>query len=114
MSFGDDIGKEFEEKALKRVEHTVKSASLNLQGDLVEASPVDTGELRISWQMPERLDRFKWKIANIAPHAEIIDGGRRMVTVDGKQKEIGSHQLPYGFRPIIDETEQALQKEFKK
>lgn len=113
MSFGGSIGKEFE-KINKRRDKIIASASLNLYGDLVEVSPVDTGELRISWQLPKKIGRAKYVITNIAPHALVIDGGIRRVPVAGGGEEvIGSWQLPKGFKPTIKKTEKALEKAFK-
>lgn len=113
MSFGDEIDKEFK-ALLKKRDRLVKSASLNLFNNLVKVSPSDTGELRKSWQLPERMGTLSWRITNIAPHAIIIDGGRREVVVNGKMKEIGSKQLEDGFKPTVDETKKKLQKEFNK
>jgi len=107
MSFGDDIGREFEAINKKR-DRIIKSAALNLHGDLVSASPVDSGELKQSWQLPRQISKTKWIITNIAPHAIIIDGGRRFVPTENGQKEIGSEQLSKGFSPIIEITEKAL------
>lgn len=114
MGFGDDIGKEFNKVREARLDLTVKSAVVNLYSDLVEASPVDTGELKASWQPPEQVGKRKWVVRNIAPHATVIDDGLRKVPVNGKQKEVGSPQLPYGFSPIIEITEKELQKRFDK
>ena len=61
MSFSGDIQKEFK-KIEKRRDRLLKSASLNLYSDLVEVSPVDTGELRISWQLPKKIGKNKYVI----------------------------------------------------
>lgn len=115
MSFSDQIGKEFDELREKRLDHTVKSATVNLYSDLVKASPVDTGELKASWQTPEQMGKRKFVIRNIAPHAQIIDGGYRKVpTQDGGEKSVGSRELKNGFGPIIEQTEKALQRKFDK
>ena len=81
---------------------------------LSAATPVDTGELRDSWQPPERLGLLNWRISNIAPHAYVIDGGRRQAMVNGTIRWVGSEQLPKGFQPIIDEFEPKLQRELDK
>ena len=73
-----------------------------------------TGELRDSWQPPERLGLLNWRISNIAPYAEIIDGGRREAMVNGTIRWVGSEQLPKGFQLIIDEFEPKLQRELDK
>lgn len=113
VAFSDDINKEFE-KILKKRDNIVKTGAISLFGDLVEASPVDTGELRDSWQPPQRLGLLNWRISNIAPHAYVIDGGRREATINGTIKWIGSEQLPKGFQPIIDKFEPKLQRELDK
>lgn len=114
MSFGDDIGKEFDHLKEVRLDRTVKSAVLNLRSDLIEASPVDTGELKGSWEQPEQISKRKWVIRNIAPHASVINDGLRKIPVNGKEREVGSPQLPYGFGPVIEITEKALQRTFNK
>jgi len=113
VSFGDDIGKEFSKINRKR-DRTIKSAALNLYGDLIVASPVDTGELKRSWQLPLKRGRYTWAITNIAPHAIVIDGGIRPIPMNGKLKIVGSQQLPWGFSPIVKKTEKALQKELNR
>lgn len=108
MGVSDDIMREFEAIKEKR-DSVVGSAAFNLQSDLVQASPVDTGELRQSWQ-PASPVTNGWEIRNIAPHALVIDGGRR-VDPDGKTR--GSEQLPYGYQPIIEEADRELTKQLK-
>jgi len=112
MSFGDDIGKEFG-KIDKNADTLIRSAVVNLQGDLVEASPVDSGELRLSWEQPKKSGNA-WVITNIAPHAIVIDGGRREIPINGKAVWVGSEQLPDGFAPIVDATKRELQKRFNR
>lgn len=114
MSFSDQIGKEFDELREKRLDNAVKASALNLYGDLVKASPVDTGELRAGWQLPKQTGKRKWVIRNIAPHAYVIDGGRREIPFRDGVKMVGSEQLPTGFRPVIEVTEKALQRKFNK
>lgn len=114
MSFGSQIGKEFDELKEKRLDHTLKSAVVNLHSDLVKSSPVDTGELKVSWQLPEQVGKRKWVIRNIAPHAQVIDMGRRAVQIKGNEVMVGSEQLPKGFSPVIEVTEKALQRKFDK
>jgi len=113
MGFGDDIGKEFA-KIEKKRDHLIKSATVNLRSDLIEVSPEDQGELKASWEQPKQIGKYKWVITNIAPHALIIDDGRRPVHINGKDKWVGSERLPYGYSPTIEITEKALDKEFKK
>lgn len=133
MAFSDDIKKEFAQ-ILKKRDNVVKTGAVSLFGDLVENSPVGEnvpsrpwirnpnkmtksyqgGELRDSWQPPERLGLLNWRISNIAPHAYVIDGGRRQAIVKGTMKWIGSEQLPKGFQPIVDKFEPKLQRELDK
>ena len=113
MGFSDDLKKEFEAIQKKR-DVAVKTGAVSLFGDLQVHTPVDTGELRDSWQPPEKLGVLNWRISNIAPHAYVIDGGRRQATVGGTVKWVGSEQLPKGFQPIIDEFEPKLQRELDK
>ena len=113
MAFRDDINKEFAQ-ILKKRDNVVKTGAVSLFGDLQVNTPVDTGELRDSWQPPERLGLLNWRISNIAPHAYVIDGGRRQTMVGGTMKWVCSEQLPKGFQPIIDKFEPKLQRELDK
>lgn len=113
MGFSDDINKEFAQ-ILKKRDNVVKTGAVSLFGDLEENTPVDTGELRDSWQAPEKLGLLNWRISNIAPYAYIIDGGRRQAVVNGVTKWIGSEQLPNGFDPVIKAFEPKLQRELDK
>ena len=113
VAFSDDINKEFA-AILKKRDRVVKTGAVSLYGDLEVITPVDTGELRDSWQPPERLGLLNWRISNIAPHAYVIDGGRRQAMVNGTIRWVGSEQLPKGSQPIIDEFEPKLQRELDK
>lgn len=128
MGFGDDILKDYKKIEAKR-DRAIKSAVVNLRSDLIKASPVGNpdlwnvpykpkgysgGELRISWEQPKQIGKRKWVITNIAPHAPIIDGGRREVpTKGGGKKWIGSTQLKEGFGDIVADTEKELKRVFK-
>ncbi len=115
MSFGDEIGKEFG-KIDKKADTLIRSAVVNLRSDLVESSPVAEvkgGELKASWEQPKKSGNA-WVITNIAPHAVVIDGGRREIPINGKAVWVGSEQLLYGFAPIIAVTEKQLKKRFSK
>lgn len=116
MSFGSDLGKEFDKIKEIKLDRSIRSTIVNLRSDLIEASPVDSGELRTSWEQPEQVGRYKWVIRNIAPHALIIDGGRREVPLKngGGNKMVGSEQLPTGFGDIVDENKKQLQKVLNK
>ena len=113
MAFSDDINKGFAQ-ILKKRDNVVKTGAVSLFGDLVENSPVDTGELRDSWQPPQKIGVLNWRISNIAPHAYVIDGGRRQAMVGGTTKWVGSEQLPKGFQPVIEKFEPKLQRELDK
>lgn len=113
VAFSDDINKEFA-VILKKRDRVVKTGAVSLFGDLQVSTPVDTGELRDSWQPPDRLGLLNWRISNIAPYAEIIDGGRREAMVNGTIKWVGSEQLPNGFDPIVKAFEPKLQMELDK
>ena len=113
MGFSDDLKKEFEAIQKKR-DVVVKTGAVSLFGDLQVSTPVDTGELRDSWQPPEKLGVLNWRISNIAPYAYVIDGGRRQASVNGTVKWIGSEQLPNGFDPVIKAFEPKLQRELDK
>ena len=133
MGFSDDLKKEFEAIQKKR-DVVVKTGAVSLFGDLQERTPVaknvpsrpwlrnpskmtksyQGGQLRDSWQPPERLGLLNWRISNIAPYAYVIDGGRRQASVNGTVKWIGSEQLPNGFDPVIKAFEPKLQRELDK
>lgn len=113
MGFSDDIKKEFDTIQKKR-ELAVKTGAVSLFGDLQVNTPVDTGELRDSWQPPQKLGVLNWRISNIAPYAYVIDGGRRQASINGTVKWIGSEQLPNGFDPVIKAFEPKLQRELDK
>lgn len=113
MAFDDDIKKEYN-NIRQRQGIKLRQGAISLYGELIEATPVDTGELRDSWQPPEKLGVLNWRISNIAPHAYIIDGGRRQASINGTVKWVGSEQLPKGYQPIIDAFEPKLQRELNK
>lgn len=86
----------------KNRDEAVRTGVLELHNELQLVSPVDTGELRESWQPPKQVNPFTWEIRNPAPHAYIIDGGRRQVpTKLGNMKWIGSKKLPHGYQPTV-------------
>ena len=113
VAFSDDINKEFA-AILKKRDRVVKTGAVSLFGDLQVSTPVDSGDLRRDWQNPEKISIANWRISNISPYAEIIDGGRREAMVNGTIRWVGSEQLPKGFQPIIDEFEPKLQRELDK
>ena len=85
MGFENDLKKEYE-ALLKKRNNVVRTGAISLQGDLVTNTPIDTGELRDSWQPPEKLGTLSWRIANIAPYAYIIDGNVRASDDDEPSK----------------------------
>lgn len=109
MNFADQVKREFEKIASKKND-AIERNVIALQGELIESSPVDTGELKRSWQEPVREDN-KWTISNIAPHAVTIDQGRRTAFIYGTRTAIGSEQLPDGYTPIVKNRERKLQKD---
>ena len=113
MSLEEDIKKEYNKIQTKNGK-VVASMVINLAGVLMEASPVDSGELRLSWLPPQKLGLFSWRISNVAPHAIIIDGGRREAVVNGTARMIGSEQLPKGYDPIVEAFEKKLQQAVNK
>lgn len=127
MSFEDQLKAEHAQIIAKR-DDVVKTMAVQLFGDLQVVSPVGEnrpsrpwkrspnrmtksyqgGELRQSWQPPEKIIGG-WKITNIAPHASTIDGGRRQIG----GKWYGSEQLMNGFEPTVLEAERVLNQELK-
>lgn len=78
--------------------------------ELRRGTPVDTGEMRSSWQDGRRISRRGQAVStiNVAPHARIIDSGRhrstsaRMLKRYPKGRTIGSTQAPKGVsRPAV-------------
>ncbi len=109
MSFQDDMKREMERISKER-DDVLQSAALELYTAVVEASPVDTEELKSSWELPVKVDPNTYVIRNIAPHGIIIDGGRR-VDSDGVMR--GSEQLPNGYGPIVKQFENRLNRMLK-
>lgn len=113
VAFSDDINKELA-AILKKRDRVVKTGAVSLFGDLQVSTPVYSGDLRRDWQNPEKISIANWRISNISPYAEIIDGGRREAMVNGTIKWVGSEQLPNGFDPIVKAFEPKLQRELDK
>jgi hypothetical protein len=113
MSFSSELENEIAELARKR-NTVLKKVATKLYTNLVEASPEDTGELKRGWQPPVEISTMTFLIANIAPHALIIDGGRRQIPFNGKLKWIGSERLKQGYKPIVDRAEKTLNGELQK
>lgn len=111
------VGKQLEDEIneiLKKRDKVIKEHVVGFYGILKDESPVDTGELKLSWNMPKRIPKG-WRTTNHAPHAVIIDGGRRKVrTKLGNMKEIGSVDLPDGYAPLIEDSDKELNEKLKK
>ncbi len=111
------VGKELEaeiEALRKKRDDVVRSHAIGLKAKLAIISPVDTGELRRSWNEPTPIPKG-WRITNHAPHAVIIDGGRRTIkTKKGNPKTIGSEFLPKGYKPHVKQSNKELNEKLKK
>lgn len=108
MTFEQQIEAEHK-RILAQRDNAVEEASLDMYSSVVKASPVDSGELRDGWELPKKI-ADGYIVSNIAPHAYVIDGGRRLYA-DGVVR--GSEQLPDGYAPIIKEVEERLNKRIK-
>ena len=73
--------------------------------ELIQNTPVDTGQLRTSWDMI-KVNETHWTITNNMEYASIIFDGRRLVA--GKMH--GSNQLPDGIDPILAKYNQLLEE----
>ena len=105
------VGKEFDmevDALLKKRDNVAKAFSLELHNAVVEATPVDTGDLKKAWHWSQEAVGH-YQSSNNMEHATVIDGGRR--DVNGVMK--GSEQLPDGFQPLVDKEEDTLQTMLK-
>lgn len=110
MSFEDDFNKELD-SIVAKYEETTKIGAIELHNTLVKATPVDTGNLRASWKLPEKIGKYKWEIVNTAEYASDINQGRRqIVTNKGNYKWVGSEQLPEGYEQHIKDFDKSFQK----
>ena len=82
--------------------------AINLYGELVEATPIDTGNLKASWKAPSKT-KDGYKIENSAIYADIRLHKR--VKVNGIM--YGSLQFPDGISPIIHKADIQLQEDLK-
>ena len=112
MSFESEFQSEINEINRKR-DGVLQTAVTQLYSDLVDASPFDTGELRRSWQTPRSNGTLSYVISNIAPHAVVIDGGRRQIPSLNGMKWVGSEQLPTGFQPVVDNIGRIIDQELE-
>ena len=104
MTFEQQIEAEHK-RILKERDTVIKTMAVRLWGDLIEVSPLDTVELKGSWEPPKKIVGG-WSISNYAPHVFIIDGGRRME--NGKM--YGSERLPDGYEPTVRRAETDMNK----
>jgi len=104
MTFEQQIEAEHK-RIIKERDTVIKTMAVRLWEDLKVVSPVDSGELRNSWEAPKQIIGG-WSISNFAPHAIVIDGGRR--TEGGKT--LGSEQLPDGYAPTVIRAETDMNK----
>ena len=111
MSFKDDLTNEFN-AILKQRDSVVKAYALEMYSSVVQSSPVDSGNLRQAWQLPQQIPNG-WAIRNAINYAYIIDGGRRQVPINGGMKWVGSEQLPDGWNPIVRTVEKSLNQALK-
>ena len=65
-----------------------------LKQELVVATPVDTGNLRDSWQEVEQVDNNTFRILNTAEYASYI-------FYEGLNGIPNSKQLPDGIEPVV-------------
>lgn len=111
MSFGDDLKAEYKEIE-RKFDHSVRSGVFELKSRVIEASPVDTGDLKRSFTPPRKIAKYSWiATSSNLIYAPIIGRGRRQVFVNGALKFVGSNKLPYGYEPIVREVSQIIQKD---
>jgi len=91
------------------VQKTIGTTVVNLNNELLAKTPVQTGNLRKSWQPINKISPFEYELANESNYADDIFKGRRMV--GGRM--IGSNQLPDGISPILIKYEDILENKLK-
>ena len=82
----------------------IAEVAANLLAELIKRTPVDTGELKATWDMRPILDG--WLLTNNMNYASFIFNGIRVV--DGKT--LGSLQMPDGVYPIIQKYNLEVQR----
>jgi hypothetical protein len=75
----------------------VESKVVEFYGDLIRASPVDTGEYRGAWEMVQG-GKLSWTIENPQQYADVLWRGRRFVG----GRWYGSEQWRDGGDPMLD------------
>jgi hypothetical protein len=108
MGFKEDANKELD-AILNQRDKVGKSGALGLHFAIIDASPVDTGDFKGSWQF-STIDKGHYRTETNIEYGPVIDGGRRKV--NGKWQ--GSEQLPNGFKPIIEREHNNIQKMLRK
>lgn len=81
----------------------------DLFAELQRRTPVDTGELKIAWELTRTNDG--WLISNNMEYASIIFDGRKL---DDSGVMRGSEQLPDGIIPILDKYNRILEIKLRK
>lgn len=110
MSFQDDFEHELD-VILQQRNRIAKAGALELHNALVESTPVDTGNMKGAWELPDRIGKYVWRITNNTEYASIIASGRRQVKTTKGIKWIGSNQLPNGYNDIIENVQEIIQEE---
>lgn len=93
---------------IKKKDDILLSVAIELRSALVKASPVDTGNLKSSWNPIEKTDDG-YKIENTAIYATIALSER--VVINGKQ--YGSEQFPQGYTALVIQYNEILQKKLE-
>lgn len=89
-------------------EFIIAEVVADLYAELIKRTPVDTGQLKASWNL-DKLSDGSWLLSSNLQYADIIFRGRRMIM--GKQ--VGSLQLPDGVYPIIASFNSELENRLK-
>ncbi len=77
---------------------------VNLFGEFIKKSPVDTGSFRGAWDIKQN-DDLSWVITNDVGYATILFDGRQLVA----GKWYGSEQWPDGGQIMIEKFNRTLQ-----
>ncbi|MDM5264682.1 hypothetical protein PF327_10795 [Sulfurovum sp. XTW-4] len=96
QEFDFEVDKDIKEVASKVVE---------FHGDLIKASPVDTGEFRDAWELIPN-GKLSWTIFNPQSYSSILWAGRKVIN----DRTYGSEQWPEGGEPMVDKLREDLSK----
>jgi len=91
------------EKQRRKV--TSETAS-DLYRELIEKTPVDTGQLKDAWEL-NNMGEGEWLIQNPMEYAN------KVLQPYNKEARVGSMQLPAGIEPIIEKHHRILQNRLK-